>query len=213
MFDFDGLIADTETPEFETWCEEFRAHGVELHIDEWIKCVGAGPTVWDVFHHLESLVGRSLDREEVTQRRSARYQEATSRLMVMPGVMELLDEARSHDVPCAVASSSTSDWVHGYLSRFGMVDRFGAIVTRDMVASPKPAPDLFLEACNRLGVAPGRSVALEDSVNGVNAALAAGMKCVAVPNTITSRFDLSHAHHRATSLAEVDLSLVRSLLV
>lgn len=211
MFDFDGLIADTETPEFETWCEEFRHHGAELHIDEWIKCVGAGPTVWDVFEHLQTFVPSPLDREAVMQRRSARFREVTSQLSVMPGVVELLDQAQSNGVACGVASSSTSDWVGGYLERFGLTERFSAIVTRDMVASPKPAPDLYLEACRRLGVESRRAVALEDSVNGVNAALAAGMKCIAVPNTITARFDLSHASRVVPTLKELDWATFETL--
>lgn len=105
----------------------------------------------------------------------------------------MLDEAEASGVPCGVASSSTSDWVFGYLERFGLSSRFKTVVTRDMVAQPKPAPDLYLEACRRLGVSPAEAVALEDSVNGVKAANAAGLASVAVPNGITGSFDFSHA--------------------
>jgi HAD superfamily hydrolase (TIGR01509 family) len=212
VFDFDGLIADTETPEFESWCAEFREHGVELDIDEWIKCVGAGPSAWDVFDHLESLLGAPYDRAAVAVSRRERFLSLTKEIGVMPGVRELLGEARSEGVPCAVASSSEGGWVNGYLARFGLVDAFQAVVTRDMVALPKPSPDLYLEACSRLGVEVDCVVALEDSVNGVNSARAAGLYCIAVPNQITSRFDLSHADHLVESLSRVRLETVRELL-
>ncbi len=209
VFDFDGLIADTETPEFESWRAEFCEHGVELDIDEWIKCVGAGPTAWDVFDHLESVLGEPYDRAVVAARRRERFLALTTEMGVMPGVSELLAEAHGDGVVCAIASSSESGWVGGYLSRFGLVDAFQAVVTRDQVALPKPAPDLYLEACRKIGVDVGRAVALEDSVNGVTSARAAGLYCIAVPNQITARFDLSHANHRVGSVAEVKLFDVR----
>jgi HAD superfamily hydrolase (TIGR01509 family) len=212
VFDFDGLIADTETPEFESWCAEFREHGVELDIEEWIKCVGAGPSAWDVFDHLEALLGAPYDRAAVSSRRRERFVALTKEMEVMPGVRELLVEARSEGVPCAIASSSEGGWVNGYLSRFGLVDAFQTVVTRDMVANPKPAPDLYLEACLRLGTEVDCVVALEDSVNGVTSARSAGLYCIAVPNQITSRFDLSHADHRVDSLSLVQLRTVRELL-
>ena len=211
VFDFDGLIADTETPEFESWREEFLAHGTTLEIDEWIKCVGAGPGAWDVFDHLESLVG-PVDRDAVGERRRSRYQAMTRDLKVMPGVAELVEEAWAAEVPCAIASSSEWHWVAGYLERLGLSGRFAAVVTRDMVASPKPAPDLYVEACARLGAEQRRCVALEDSVNGVASALAAGLYCVAVPNGVTARFDLSGAHWQIESLTEISLDDARRLV-
>ena len=133
-------------------------------------------------------------------------------MCVLPGVEALLEQAGQRGVHCAIASSSKIKWVEGYLSRFGLADRFATVVTRDQVSQPKPAPDLYEEACRRLGAAPTASVALEDSANGVRAARAAGLVCVAVPNAITKRFDLSHANHVASSLAEVDLESLVSLL-
>ena len=136
----------------------------------------------------------------------------TEALTVLPGVTDLLDEALSHGVPCAVASSSESSWVCGYLDRFEIADRFAAVVTRDMVPRPKPAPDLYVEACRRLGAKTDECVALEDSVNGVTAARAAGLYCVAVPNPVTTRFALDRAHYIAPSLSEVRLETIDNLL-
>lgn len=212
VFDFDGLIADTETAEFETWTQEFLFHGVTLALDEWIKCVGAGPGVWDVFDHLQFLVGGGLDRDEVLSRRHKRFIDIRDQIRVMPGVVDLLDEARTSSLPVAVASSSTSDWVGGFLTDFGLMDRFETIVTRDQVALAKPAPDLYIEACRRLGVAPATALALEDSTNGVTAARAAGMPCLAVPNSITKGFDFSHATAKVASIEEVCLEYLLGLM-
>ena len=148
----------------------------------------------------------------MAQRRRNRFLELTAELSVLPGVVRLLDEARAVGVPCAIASSSESQWVNGYLERFAIKDRFLHVVTRDQVPRPKPYPDLYLETCLRLGVEPGTCVALEDSVNGIKAALAAGMACIAVPNSVTTRFDLSRAHLQSTSLEELDLPLVEQVL-
>jgi HAD superfamily hydrolase (TIGR01509 family) len=183
-----------------------------LALDEWIQCVGAGPSAWDVFEHFESLIGRPVDRVALAASRRERYVALTASLGVMPGVVELLDEAQSAGVPCAIASSSEAHWVHGYLERFELADRFAAVVTRDMVASPKPAPDLYVSACSLLGAEASRSVALEDSVNGVAAALAAGLVCVAVPNAVTERSDLSPAQFWSPSLRLLRLGTLRSLV-
>jgi putative hydrolase of the HAD superfamily len=148
----------------------------------------------------------------VAQRRRNRFLELSAELAVLPGVVRLLDEARAAGVPCAIASSSESHWVNGYLKRFAIKDRFLHVVTRDLVPRPKPYPDLYREACLRLGVEPERSVALEDSVNGVKAAIAAGLVCIAVPNSVTARFDLSCAHLQSTSMEQLDLTLVEQVL-
>jgi len=211
VFDFDGLIADTETPEFESWCAEFQHHGRTLALEDWIKCVGAGPTAWDVFDHLESLLGKPFDRGEVAKRRRQRFLDLTAEMSVMPGVVTLLDEARSEGVPCAIASSSEGHWVNGYLDRFELADRFEHVVTRDQVPRPKPAPDLYVEACRRLAVSPANALALEDSTNGVRAAKGAGLTCVAVPNSITMAFDFSHADARLDTLSGVTLTSLQDL--
>jgi HAD superfamily hydrolase (TIGR01509 family) len=211
VFDFDGLIADTETPLFESWCQEFRDHGVELSVHEWINCVGAGPGGWNVLDHLEALVG-SVDRATLEERNVARHHAALVDLCALPGVVELLDEAQAHGIPCAVASSSGFEWVDGFLRQIGVREKFHALATRDMVASAKPAPDLFLKACEKLGTDPSSAVALEDSVNGVIAAKAAGMVCVAVPNCVTTHFSFDHADARIDSMHMATITMLDELV-
>ena len=212
VFDFDGLIADTETPEFDSWSEEFRAHGVELDLQDWIKCVGSGPEAWDVIDHLQELSGRQVDREAVYKRRSARFQQLAATMTVLPGVLALLGQARQAGVPVAIASSSESEWVGSYLDRFGIADSFQAVLTREQVPAPKPEPYLYIEACKSLGVDPASAVALEDSVSGVTAAKSAGMTCVAVPNDITRSFDFSHADRVLETLDWITLEWLDELV-
>lgn len=212
IFDFDGLIVDTETPEFETWREEFQSHGVELRLEEWIKCVGAGPSAWDVFDHLESLLGQSVDRKDVARSRNARFADRLPQIQPREGVPALIDELIHHQVAVAIASSSTQTWVNDHLTRVGLDDRFAHIWTRDLVANPKPAPDLYLAACRSLSVQPENAVALEDSPNGILAAKAAGLTVVAAPNPITESFDLSSANLRLTSLTELSVRRLSDLL-
>ncbi|MCH7944903.1 MAG: HAD-IA family hydrolase [Armatimonadetes bacterium] len=211
MFDFDGLIADTETPEFESWSEEFRSYGVDLDIRQWIRCVGSGPKTWDVLDHLQELTGRELDREEVARRRGARFEALIPALTVLPGVESLLDQAAAEGVRTAIASSSTFSWIDLHLRRLGLDDRFDPIVTRDDVSDPKPATDLYVAVCELLGIEPDEAVALEDSANGIKAAKDAGLYCIVVPNRITSNFDLGLADHRVESLAELDLRAICEL--
>src|SRR5262249_43910321 len=109
-------------------------------------------------------------------------------LSLKRGCGELLDQAREHAVPCALASSSARRLVEATLARFGLHERFGAVVTGSCVARPKPAPDLSLEAARGLGTTPEECVVLEDSLAGVQAARAAGMRAIAVPERDPERF-------------------------
>jgi len=116
-----------------------------------------------------------------------------------------LDAAREMGVRLGVASSSTRDWVAGHLARLGILERFECLRCRDDVANAKPEPDLYLAVLDCLGVDATEAIAIEDSPNGIAAAKRAGMRCVAIPNSITARLDLSEADVTLTSLAELSL--------
>ena len=211
IFDFDGLVCDTETPEFDSWSCEFEAHGVELSLDEWIQCVGGGLSDWDVFDHLESLVGTRLGRERVESSRRRRFNELIGTFGVLPGVAELRSSAEAEGVLVAIASSSTSDWVDGHLRRLGLDGLFPVVITRDQAGVAKPDPAVYLKACEGLGVPPSEAVALEDSTHGVESAKRAGLSVIAVPNRITARFDLSKADLVVPSLADISLEQIREV--
>jgi HAD superfamily hydrolase (TIGR01509 family) len=200
VFDFDGLILDTEEPVYRSWLELYQEHGEDLPFDRWVQIVGSSNAAFDPRRHLEARLGRSLTPESL-DRRMARRTQLVLEKAVLPGVIELADAALAAGIKLAVASSSGCEWVDGHLRRLGIRERFACLRCRDDVAAVKPSPDLYLAALGCLGVAPEEAVAVEDSPNGVAAAKAAGMWCVAVPNGITGGLDLSRADLVVDSLA------------
>jgi len=204
VFDFDGLILDTEEPVYRSWLEVYQAHGEELPFARWIQIVGSTTTGFHPQHHLEERLGRPLPKE-VLDRRIGRRTEMILANAVLPGVVQHLDAARELGLKLGVASSSTSDWVRGHLARLGILERFQCMRCRDDVEHAKPEPDLYVAVLDCLGVAASEAIAIEDSPNGIIAAKRAGMRCVAIPNSITARLDLSQADAVLTSLAEVTL--------
>ena len=205
VFDFDGLILDTEEPIYRSWLEVYQAHGEELPFEKWVQIVGSTTAGFHPQHHLEERLGRPLPKE-VLDRRIDRRTELVLANAVLPGVVDHLDAARDRGLRLGVASSSTADWVRGHLARLGILERFDCLRCRDDVARAKPEPDLYLAVLECLGVPAGEAIAVEDSPNGVTAAKRAGMRCVAIPNSITERLDLSQADVVLTSLAEVTLA-------
>lgn len=214
LFDFDGLILDTETSEFLTVAESFADHDLELSRDEWVKIIGtADHPHWTEM--LETALGRPLtNREEVLETRRARHHARISHETIRPGVVELATEARDAGVKVAIASSSPLDWVLGHLTRLGIEDLFPTRATRDDVghARTKPHPDLYLLAAQRLDVDPADCVVLEDSEPGVTAANAAGCTTVGVPAGMTAHLAFDHADLVVSSLADVDLAGLDALV-
>ena len=212
VFDFDGLILDTEEPIYRSWLEVYAAHGEELPFERWVQIVGSTTTGFHPQHHLEERLGRPLPKE-VLDRRADRRTEMILANAVLPGVVDHLDAARERGLLLGVASSSTADWVRGHLARLGILDRFQCLRCRDDVAHAKPEPDLYLAVLECLGAAPSEAIAIEDSPNGVRAAKRAGMKCVAIPNSITERLDLTEADVVLSSLADVSLAELMERLI
>jgi len=206
VFDFDGLIVETEAPIFRAWHRIYREHGQELPLDRWLTIIGTASGPFDPIQHLEERVGRPLNRNRFTELERRYYQEATAMQTLMPGVAQYLLDARRLQLRVAIASSSSRRWVHEHLERFAIADAFDAIVCRDDVTHAKPDPELYLEAVRRLRVTPIEALALEDSANGIAAAKAAGLRCVAVPTVMTAGLDFSRADLRIPSLGAVPLA-------
>jgi len=211
VFDFDGLILDTEEPVYRSWLELYQAHGETLPFDRWVEIVGSNNAAFDPRSDLEHRLGRALTQEEL-DRRIARRADLVLAQAVLPGVVELADAARKRGVTLGVASSSSCDWVNGHLERLGIRDRFACVRCRDDVAAVKPAPDLYVAALACLGVDAREAVAIEDSPNGIAAAKAAGMWCVGVPNVITGGLDLTRADVVLTSLEGATLEALAERL-
>jgi HAD superfamily hydrolase (TIGR01509 family) len=205
VFDFDGLILDTETPELESWRAIFAEHGTVYEDAYWHDLLGRGAeqvAEWPI-ERLERQLGRAVNRAEVEAEYQARRRAGILARRALPGVEAMLGELAAVGVPAAVASSSRHEWVDGHLDRLGLAGYFRCTCCADDVARAKPFPDLYQLALARLGVGPELAVAFEDSANGVAAAKAAGMYTVVIPNPATAGLDLSLADERVDSMEEL----------
>jgi HAD superfamily hydrolase (TIGR01509 family) len=205
IFDFDGLILDTESPEFQAWQEVFTAHGYQLAPDLWADLVGRPRTYFDMYAHFKALNGPLTDIESLRKERRARVIRLVLEQPILPGVLSYLTEAREIGLKVGLASSSGGDYVRGHLRRLNLFEYFHATKCFEDTESHKPDPGPYLAVLDELGVAPGEAMALEDSPNGVAAARAAGIFCVAVPNPITQCLALTHANYCLKSLADESL--------
>jgi len=204
IFDFDGLIVDSETPGYRAWSEAYAAHGCSLPFDKYSACVGTIDG-FDLHGYLERESGRTIDPLALEADCNARWNELVQLEPARPGVDRLIASAKTRGLKLGVASSSTTEWVVGNLTRLGLADQFDVICTRDLVPAVKPDPALYLLALTRLGVAAHEVIAFEDSPHGILAAKRAGIFCIAVPNALTYELPLDLADRRVASLEEVDL--------
>src|ERR687897_2137550 len=184
IFDFDGLIIDSETPLFDIWASISARHGATLAMDHWQHALGTQGG-FDPFEHLSTTLAKTVDRETLAAFVRDEHWRLCGDQPLLPGVRERLGEARALSLSLAVASSSPLAWVQPWLERHDLIPLLTAVCTRDDVQHVKPAPDLFLLAAERLRVAPVECIVFEDSPNGLRAAQAAGMHPVAVPNRLT----------------------------
>ncbi|MBM3939497.1 MAG: HAD family hydrolase [SAR202 cluster bacterium] len=213
VFDFDGTILETESPAYESMREIFDRLGVPLTMDIWGRVIGGTAGKFDIFDLLESRLGRMLDRDALRSEQRAKHHDIVMRLQVLPGVASHLREAKSRGLKLAVASSSSRGWVEGHLERLALLPHFDALRTRDDVARTKPEPDVYLAALAALGVEPHEAIAIEDSPNGVTAARAAGIFCVAVPNLLTRQLSLEHADLVVETLEAIRLEQLLTMAV
>lgn len=196
IFDFDGLILDTEVAIFDAWREIYEDHGIPLTLETWAQYVGSD---FDPKVELEQFLGRALDWATLTDRRRKRVNDILMDKQPMPGVRERLREAHEHGLVCAVASSSSHSWVDGWVDRLELRSYFSHVSCLEDTGKAKPDPSLFLHAAAALSVDPAEAIVLEDSLNGLRAAHAAGMRCVVVPCDVTRHlaFDGAWKHHRS----------------
>ena len=206
IFDFDGLIVDTESAIYESWRELYLAHGHDLPLPTYVQCVGSVFGHYDPMVALESLLGSPVDWDTHLPMKDARIRAGQEDLDTLPGVRELLGAARAAGLPCVVASSSHRIHVEGWLQRTGIRHHFDFVRSRDDVERAKPYPDLFLAAAAGLGLAPADTLVLEDSANGLRASLAAGAPCVIVPSPVTDGSDFTGATAILKTLAGVTLA-------
>lgn len=194
VFDFDGLVLETEEAIYIALRELWAEHGHELTVEVWAQSIGTNSAdAFDAVAELNRLAGTDYTEEGLIPRLRPRIRGLIEEGDLLPGVADWLDEAERAGMGIGIASSSSREWVLGHLERLGHDHRFPVVCCFDDVQAHKPQPDSYLEACRLLGVDPAEALALEDSVNGVLAAKAAGMWCVAVPTAMTRHLDFEAA--------------------
>ena len=210
IFDFDGLIIDTETPGCTAWAELFQQYGFTFTAEDWKKAIGTGPSAYDPARHLHKLTNGEVNPQAANKVSLNRARELIEMQPILPGVLEFLRNVEKMKLPMAVASSSNRAWVEGYLEKLKLLQFFKTVCTSDDVKAVKPDPELFLLAASRLALDPSEVIVFEDSPNGIRSAKAAGMVCIAVPNKITADMDLSMADGIVCSFIELDpVELIR----
>lgn len=207
IFDFDGVLVDTEWAIYQSWVQLYAREGQEISIATYSPCLGAGYSHWNPAEHLEKLTGKKYDWDVETPARQAVLEADLARSGLMDGVAELLDWCAGQGIGLTVASSSSRRWVQGWLERLGIYERFAGVFTRTDGYAVKPNPALFLAAQQCLGLPKEDCLIVEDSENGTISARNAGIPCVAIPNRMTENSNLSRATYRFPSLS----ALLRAL--
>lgn len=205
IFDFDGLILDTEGAIFQSWQELYQEFGGELTIETWSKIIGTVSNEGDHFEDLETQIGRRLEHASLSPRRRQRELDLIAVEPVRPGVLDYLEQSRNLNLKIGLASSSTCKWVTEHLERLGLISYFDTIRARDDVRQVKPDPSLYKLVLDDLMLLPEQVIVLEDSPIGITAAKRAGLFCVAVPNPLTQNMPLSHADMILDSLDSMPL--------
>ncbi|MDQ1508672.1 MAG: hypothetical protein QOG50_516 [Actinomycetota bacterium] len=206
VFDFDGLMLDTEVPVYAAWRAAFESYGATPPtLEEWGAYIGTDSDDRELLDLLVTTAARPVDIDEMHAARRAHRDALLAAEEVLPGVRAWIDEAIAAGLGIAIASSSPDDWVLGHLDRLGLRMHFDHVMCAGNGRTAKPAPDTYVAACAALGVQPPRALAVEDSAHGVAAAKGAGLLCVVVPNSLTESLDLSGADLRLGSLADCSL--------
>jgi HAD superfamily hydrolase (TIGR01509 family) len=201
LFDFDGLILDTETASRAGWQWLYREHGHELPPEKWETVVGT-TGAWSPMDHLEELVGDRLEREALNERRYAHEISLIEAEELRPGIADYIAVAERRGLKRAIVSSSSRPWIDMHLKRLEQAVGWDAILTADRdPGRAKPNPTMYLEAIDVLDVDAAEAIVFEDSPNGVRAAKAAGIFVVGIPNNVTRDFGLDDADLVVESLA------------
>lgn len=208
LFDFDGLILDTETTEFIAFQEICRQYHYEMPLDVWSQWTGSADSVQRACRHLEQAIGAPLDHDEIRSRHGEVFRGMIATADLLPGVIEKLEEGKRRGLRIGLATSAHYDWAVGYVKKYGLLDYFDCIRTKEDVIRSKPDPQIYREALAGLSIGPQEAIAFEDSLFGLQAAKAGGVYCVVVPNALTQGFAFEQADLRLQSLLEMDLEQI-----
>ncbi len=211
IFDFDGVILDSETPEYLAWKTVYARYGLEFPLASWLQNIGRNDGPFDPLGPFRRATSPVAPDTAATLWQEQRTTLEREFLTPLPGVLRLLEGLRRQRMRTGIASSSRISRVRELLTELGLEDQFDAVACGDEVARAKPAPDVYLLAARRLGAAPTACVALEDSEHGVRAAKSAGMWCIAVPSDLTRSMDFSAADLVVASLADVTPATIAAM--
>jgi HAD superfamily hydrolase (TIGR01509 family) len=200
LFDFDGVLVDTEWAIYQAWLRTFEAQGHDLPLEIYTRCIGSDFATWSPKTHLEDLSGLAFDWHDLDAKRQEAIMADLAGEGTMPGVIPLLEKLAAMEIRRAVVSSSSHHWVDGWLEKLEFAGHFESVVCRGDAPRIKPAPDLYQEAARRLGLDPADCLVIEDSLNGMLAGKAAGMQVWIVPNRVTAGLDFSAADRIFPSL-------------
>ncbi|MBU8917820.1 HAD family hydrolase [Bacillus sp. FJAT-29953] len=204
IFDFDGLIVDTETIWFKAYKEVLeKGYGINLTLLQFSKVIGTDDT--ELFAYIQENLSTPINSEAIENSVKQIVLEKTKEAAAREGVEDYLKEAKELGLKIGLASSSSREWVEGFLKKLHIFKYFDVIKTRDDVSKVKPDPELYIQAIKALGIQPSEAVAFEDSLNGLKAARKAGVHCVVVPNQVTAHLEFYGHTHRLSSMTEMGL--------
>ncbi|MCG3420042.1 HAD family hydrolase [Oceanobacillus jordanicus] len=211
IFDFDGLILDTETVWYHSYKEVLNEQfQFDLTLEVFAKCVGSNDTA--LFTYLEKEIGDQLDANKVREYAGTLHAQLVKEAKAREGVGSYLADAREAGLTIALATSSTKKWVTTQLANLNLISYFDYLITQDMVEHVKPAPDLFLKTLEILEVKPDEAIVFEDSLNGLIAALEAELPTVIIPNPVTESLPFENFHLKLNSMADMSLQeIIESL--
>ncbi len=194
IFDMDGVIIDSEPIHFNIEKQIFSYLGIPVSDSEHHSLVGT--TTRAMWSSLKNKFKLELSLEELIELSSKRYLDYISiynKMLLLPGIANLIEELYRNNIQQAIASSSTLEHIEFVLRKYNLKEYFDEIICGDYVSKSKPAPDIFLYAANQLQIRPEECIVIEDSENGVTAAKFAGMKCIGFNNSNSGNQDLSTA--------------------
>jgi putative hydrolase of the HAD superfamily len=210
VFDFDGLMIDSEFEFAACFIEALASRGAHLHVDDIAHLFGSTDNDADWGVLLRNFFGDDFTLTQLEAELDELLPPRMNDLPLLPGVVDLLDAARAAGWAIGLATGQQRSRLDEHLGRLGILERFDAIVTAADVARGKPAPDVYLAVAETLAVPPFECVALEDSIPGCEAALAAGMVVVLCPSRVTERCAFPSDAHRVGCLTEVRLEFLLS---
>jgi len=203
IFDFDGLIVDTESVWFDAYKEVLHRYEVELTLQKFSEVVGTSDEI--LFDFINSNLKEPIEKELIEQMAKELVDEKLLEPSLRESVEDYLISAKNAGLQIALASSSSREWVESFLKKLNIYEYFSVIKTKDDVKKVKPDPELYLKAIEEIGVQVSEAISFEDSLNGLIAATKAGLHCVIVPNQVTSHLEFENHSLRLSSMAEKSL--------